>query len=253
MMFDGHGVVHLSTGGANSPSCAALNQLEDVVGHANYVSMLENIYLLSRSAWRYGLCVEPSKEDCAGDVSALSCKLSCAGCDSDEFTSEQVDAYTNLFRSWEPISAEATQSALRTMFCDTRIISGDSTEGSSPSDWSFWAIHPTVERLTQYKQLVNPLTDYTWDATDYYGWETCKWATIFDVDCNGHYETDATVNEMTIFDDEADAFVAKHPTIREVVVLTKPENHYKLPYVYDNFEYVHCEESGLEFKEVPKK
>ena len=34
---------------------------------------------------------------------------------------------------------------------------------ASPADVSFWSIHPTLDRLTQYKRLVKPFAGASWD------------------------------------------------------------------------------------------
>lgn len=123
-------------------------------------------------------------------------------------------------------------------------------------DVSFWVIHPTLERLTIYKQMVNPFTDYGWDASAYeplWNDNDCLWAGFFPgVSCTGHAKTDTTISEMLIFDENVGDFVKKHLTNFDVLKLTKPEYVSLLPYVYDNFDYSHCEAGGIKFKKVPK-
>lgn len=83
------------------------------------------------------------------------------------------------------------------------MVTGEHIEGSSPVDVSFWTIHPTLERLTVYKQMVSPFKDYTWDASSYESlWSNnCMWAFFFDVSCTGHEKTDKTISEVQIHTD----------------------------------------------------
>jgi hypothetical protein len=78
-----------------------------------------------------------------------------------------------------------------------KMINGESIESASPADWIFWPVHPSLERLFQYKQLIDPITDYTWSALDSQGWDLCVWGTYFNVDCEGHAATDKCHCEVT--------------------------------------------------------
>eukprot|EP01083_Nonionella_stella_P125129 378346_1 len=115
-------------------------------------------------------------------------------------------------------------------------------------------MHPTLERLIVYKQMVQPFTDYTWDASTYRSdWTSeCKWGLTFDTDCRGHAKDDVTASKVTILDESTGEFSAKYLTNHEIMKLSKPENTKLLPYVYDDFDYSHCEAEGIIFKKIPK-
>ena len=152
---------------------------------------------------------------------------------------------------------------------------GDHIEGNSPVDISFWPIHPTLERLVQYKNLVSPFSDYaTWwsndeSDTNSYGWgsEGCKWGTTFGTDCDGHYADSLTVAETTtvVLGDAASSSSSSSDssgsssstttksailTNREILDLQLPEQTQKLSYVYESFTWEHCESDGVKFPSV---
>lgn len=125
-------------------------------------------------------------------------------------------------------------------------------------DISFWPIHPTLERLLQYKNNISPFDDYNswWDATydeSDAGWGTegCKWGTLFNTDCNGHYPESPTVSETTLVVLESSSSMAatetKVLTNREILDLQLPHETKKLPYVYETFTWEHCESDGVTF------
>ena len=66
-------------------------------------------------------------------------------------------------------------------------------EAASPLDASFWPIHPAVDRLLQFRRVVNPFIDATWGnpegATEYCEYTTAKCDAsqgIFHARINGH-------------------------------------------------------------------
>ena len=46
-------------------------------------------------------------------------------------------------------------------FCDSTYYPGDHLEAASPAEASFWPIHPTLDRLLQYKALAEPFGKLT--------------------------------------------------------------------------------------------
>jgi hypothetical protein len=65
--------------------------------------------------------------------------------------------------------------------CTPGMVEGDQIGSSSPADISFWPIHPTIDRLYQYKKLIGKLEDESW-PTDFY--------TLYGSRCTGHKEDD---------------------------------------------------------------
>lgn len=126
-----------------------------------------------------------------------------------------------------------------------------------------------MERLLVYKHLKVPFNDKTWLTYDY-GWTgVCKWAGIFAPDlgdqdqhsdyCSGHYEDDLSAFEVLAASDAMTAplgsslsegvlkTVSKQMSNSEIMMLTMPEYTQYLPYVYENFEWSHCDELGFNF------
>lgn len=230
--------------------------LEGVVSEDNLKMMKSQSSFLLRNVWRYDLCTAPTADQCHSDSSSDSCQLQCAGCENDEFTEEQLSDLTQWFTSdvIGSVSTSQLQTIAKTIFCDSKTIVGEHVEASSPADHSFWVMHGTLERLLQYKQLVKPFGDYTWDASSFQSdWTSeCKWGATFKTDCAGHADVDLAAGKMSILDEETGLFVSKYLSNHHIVQLSMKDNTKSLPYVYDTFDYSHCEGEGIEFKKVPK-
>jgi len=98
-----------------------------------------------------------------------------------------------------------------------------------PTDPSFWPIHPTIERLWVYKKLLGYFTGEDWPSTD---------LSASGDDCEGHSKD--YVIEMHVLEE------GKYYTNQEFYDAMNP--HYDtLPYIYDNFEWPHCVDYGVDF------
>jgi hypothetical protein len=255
----GHGGVHLMIGGTGG-NCDDWSEMTDLVGPNVVKSMKDYSAFLPRFVYRPEYCTMPSHDKCDEGVhgNTDSCKMYCAGCHEDKFTAKQISTYIDtLDSSLSSKSDFVKEQVVRKVFCETKIILGEQIEASSASDVTFWPIHPTLERLTQYKQLVNPLTDTSWYSKDDFsdfGWSSdgCMWGDMLDVDCTGHGEFDVTVGKTRYYDEVTGAYVMKYLTNRAMFELQMPKNSWKLSYVYDSFDYKHCEKEGIVFKKVPK-
>lgn len=259
MAYQAHGGVHLMIGGScgvGSPTCDTWTDvLSDIVTHEHMNMIKSQASFVLRNVWRYDLCTMPSHAECA-HATESECLMSCTGCENEELTAGEVK---RLAQWWpadvvQDISAKQLEKVVRTIFCDSKTIIGEHVEASSPIDHSFWAMHGTLERLMQYKQLVDPFTDYTWDASVYRtDWTSeCKWGLTFGTDCQGHAATDKAAGMMRVLDAESGLFVEKHMSNQHIVEMSLPEKTLSLPYVYDTFDYSHCEADGIIFKKVPK-
>ena len=71
------------------------------------------------------------------------------------------------------------------ILCDTTYWPGDQFEAASPVEASFWSIHPTLDRLLQYKELVFPFKSRVWDTS---GQKYCT--AVSSTDCLGHHAYD---------------------------------------------------------------
>jgi hypothetical protein len=128
-------------------------------------------------------------------------------------------------------------------------------EAASPADIMFWVIHPTIERILSAKRLGasfagNEITRWTeeeWYAYSYYSLEqdeNAYWQEAYT--CVGHNATDSVLPStlqfldgfMEMADTDADGIV----TNWEYYVAIDPNNKEGVDYVFDTFEWSHCED-----------
>ena len=237
--YTAHAGVHLMIGG--SAGCESWAELEGLVGADNVKSFYFQSSFLLRNVYRFGLCAPP--ESCAFDA-ADNCTLECRGCDDPAAMSPwQLSQYEQWFPDVErdPFMREAV---VRKLVCGASWRVGDHVEASSPADISFWPAHPTIERLLQYKFLAAPFADLSWNATgNAYGWnDLCKWGADFDqaVDCAGHRADDLTA--FFVKTQKGNGTYAKARLSNEEILNRETQaGTEKLSYVYDNFNWAHCD------------
>ena len=129
---------------------------------------------------------------------------------------------------------------------------GDHLEAASPIEASFWPIPPTLDRLLQYKDLVDPFTDKDWDLSATLGddYRVCG-SPNPDVDCLGHHAGDLTYWASVSLDEATGGYVKSYLTNQEVQAAALPRSSkYALPYIYDHFRWDHCSDVGVDFKSV---
>lgn len=102
---------------------------------------------------------------------------------------------------------------------------GDMFQATSSNDITFWVLHGTVDRLWHFKRLGNAANyDETWDP-----YHTCY----------GHNPSHFQPFK-NIFDNDD-----KYYTNEELYANLRPDKP-QLPYMYDNFEWPHCEILGYD-------
>jgi len=128
-----------------------------------------------------------------------------------------------------------------------KVYSGDHLEAASPSDPSFWPIHPNLERLLQAKIMVGGFTNADWPSSAI---KVCEKYKCYEEDygdkdeysecCVGHFEDDQLLDFVS-----GKVKQGYGPTNGEVMDWTSPANaSYAMPYIYDDFSWSHC---GTEF------
>lgn len=132
-----------------------------------------------------------------------------------------------------------------------RIFYGDHLDPSaSPSDPSFWSIHPMQERLMHMKYMTGGFSDPTWpsDSVNDY---VCTLAKCYeskydsydyhDECCYGHYEHDQLLDWTS-----GNSSAGYGPTTAVILRATDPASKsYSVGYIYDNFDFSHCD--GYDF------
>ena len=140
---------------------------------------------------------------------------------------------------------------------------------------SFWTVHPTVERLLQYRDLVRPFQDVSWLGLATYGatgGDAC--ASHETTSCKGHNAEDLTYWGTTYYNTETKTYTKSGLTNEEIRKNMMPSSgtyampckillyHY-MPFVlplyliqssfsdiYEDFTWEHCAELGIVFKAV---
>jgi len=240
--YDPHGPVHVLTGGIYG--CDLLDTLVDggYITDRNYMCGFWGFIL--KELFRAGHITPNSGCTPSAVLEESSCGFTLAGTSSEVWTT---------IKSMSPDAVNTKLSDAADVFTafivdggdGGRIFSGDHLESASPSDPSFWVIHPTMERLLHAKLLAGGFDTANWasSAGDY----VCNKATCYDMDtdsftttdcCYGHYESDQ------MYDGLKGDMSTYGPTNKETQDQTDASSAetYTMPYIYDSFSWSHCEE-----------
>merc|ERR1719421_1197882 len=71
--------------------------------------------------------------------------------------------------SWIHALNETQSAGLMKIFCETPFTPGEQIEAASPADVSFWPVHPTMDRLLQYKRMAQDFTNNYWGTSTSFG------------------------------------------------------------------------------------
>ncbi|EGB07328.1 hypothetical protein AURANDRAFT_65038 [Aureococcus anophagefferens] len=243
-----HGGVHFMVGGYDN--CGDVHaRLDDVITPLGVGSLELALLQVPKNLWRNMLAEVP--ESCASDAPQAACHLRCvenaanASFEERAFFSRGMD---RDYGSWlDDLNATGWARVLEVL-CTTPWSPGEQVEAASPLDVSFWPIHPTLDRLTQYRRLVKPFdgnaSDASWlGSSDHSAY--CSTPKP-DYECHGHHPWDLTVFQTDHYDAGSGRFVRRFATNAEIFEYSNPSD-YKLPYVYDSFEWPHCEADGVVF------
>jgi len=201
--------------------------------------------------------IDPRKNCTVADTDCSFTCIDMAGLE--ESVMNMVDIYDDL--------TDAEMEVWMEFVCSEgyKIFAGDHLITASPSDPSFWPIHGTVEKLLHGINMVGGLTDsadFVWptvatttdsDASGY----VCEKPKCYDPDlgderewwsecCRGHYEYDQLMDFIT-----GNKSAGIGATNREILDgIDAGSNSYNMPYIYDNFEYEHCKEDGIDLPDT---
>jgi hypothetical protein len=193
-----------------------------------------------------------SADDCSVSSlteSGVSCGFSCKADSYDDLSDMLKSTISGQYLKSDMKSGD--WEVFRDFVCSGdgyRIFVGDHLESASPSDPSFWPIHPTQERLLQLKYMILSIDgDSSWPSdakVDY----VCDKPSCYSSDegaadyyascCYGHYEGDQLLNFAS---GDKDSHFGS--TNREVMDDTDPtQETYGMTYIYDHFSWDHCDE-----------
>lgn len=256
-----HGPIHYFIGGYTN--CGPLGEeLANVTGADALESFARMMVVLPKQLYRDFKLDSPT---CSADTPQNECHLICA---TDERKPGQVarfvDSVVELVEGLATTGLEVDYTWLQTLdehraqrlvrlLCTTPWSPGEQLEAASPVDVSFWPIHPTVERLLQYKRIVDDFDVTVWanplpeEPTMFCqeGVTTRAAERRGDVDrCQGHHAVDLVIYPQLV--KQQRGYAKEALTNAEFLASLDPYD-YRLPYVYDNFRWTHCEEEGVFF------
>ena len=260
--YNPHGPVHVAIGGTTN--CAEqYDSLNGTLSRADLQRLRVFSYVTLKSGWRAKLVEMPKY--CSDDTPQSECTPHCpnlkAAGEYQNITALE-EMWAVLFqgaRLWKGYSHEQKVAAL-TVVCTTPITPGDQVEASSPLDVSFWPIHPTMERLWAYKKLAREFTDQGWGNPNP---ESGPSRLCTNNGCKGHHADDVIpfdVMAVRVTDDATPAadgvaaattdgsYEVAQLTNRELYAALDPRAA-RMPYVYDNFEWSHCDADGVHFSQ----
>lgn len=271
--YGAHASAHGVIGGVYG--CDLFNDLLDagyIISEDAKLNLCKNWIFYLKEFYRDNL-IEPkvncTAQDENGDYSSLYEHQSCGyDCVPDMVNILFLQLQTSILNSdYECVDVENMPSegwvAWKEFVCTGdgyKIFGGDHLESASPADPSFWPIHPTLERLLHAKYMVGGFDTDEWpsDAINDYvcnkktcydeeritsddaraGWDT------WDTCCYGHFQDDQLMDAPN-----GDRHSGTGPTNREIMDWNNPtKDTYGIEYIYDKFDWTHCEEVGYDFE-----
>jgi hypothetical protein len=237
-----HGPIHMFTGG-QSGTKSLTEHMTKIGFHAHgkeynqyWGDGVTFMFLNIKGLWRYGLW--SCSDNCDETTEQSECACSCNT--EDIVASPAYDAlFSSYIEEWNDANGEGGDGMLKSMLdlmCnvfpeDGGVVMGDHASSAASSDPSFWVIHGTVERWLQLMRIQSRFTSESWDTE------------VFDSNvhpdsdtCAGHAETDSLVFGQI----DGQTF-----TNGEYYSYLDPSSA-NTPYVYDNFEWSHCEALGYD-------
>eukprot|EP00638_Chattonella_subsalsa_P009523 CAMPEP_0117752828 /NCGR_PEP_ID=MMETSP0947-20121206/11857_1 /TAXON_ID=44440 /ORGANISM="Chattonella subsalsa, Strain CCMP2191" /LENGTH=591 /DNA_ID=CAMNT_0005571583 /DNA_START=328 /DNA_END=2103 /DNA_ORIENTATION=+ len=227
--YDPHGPVHILLGGTLNceESYARLHELFDEDQANDFTSFAFGFH---KNLYRWGiLTCEEGQEYC-----------SCPDLDYFMETKERREMFFLRAKDNLDTSLYSTDQLelLADVICNSKLVNGDQLQASSAFAPEFWPIHPTVERAYQWKKISIPFEEEVW----MHG--SATWMDdAYDVEfCSGHRADDKVLDDLLpvgLYFGQKTAI-----TNQDYFKIMDP-NLDVLPYVYDNFDWNHCEAFGF--------
>ena len=179
-----HGPVHAWIGGVGGGGCeddsTHFKKLVGLMSSRHITLVRMNIFGFLKNAWRDEVVETP--KSCSVDA-VDECVFKC-----NKESSKFLSTIKTSLKDWEieveNYDNETILQIADVILCDAVYWPGDHLEAASPVEASFWPIHPTLDRLLQYKSLVFPFKSTAWTGQMCFSSET--------TDCKGHNPGDLT-------------------------------------------------------------
>ena len=246
--YSPHGPVHFMIGGYDN--CGdLLTDLDGVIPATAVARLALNMINVPKNMWRAHEFESPAF--CSQDTPQTECHLQCTSNITDAFIAD-VFADMPTFGEWSESAAFDTARRRKVVekLCTTPWSPGEQMESASPSDASFWPIHPTMDRLLQYRRILRPFNSSSWESTngkdDPKGSKYCQYSKY---GCDGHHPYDLTVSPTRTLDPTNASFVTTFLSNGDLYHMLNP-HEYKMSFVYDAFDWAHCEQDGVKFTQL---
>jgi hypothetical protein len=252
--FDPHAPIHGGAGGIFG--CDKLDQLRDM-GLINDEQAQRTIC----AEWGFtikdlyrGNYITP-KSDCSYSKlteEGISCGFECNADSYDEIPRKlsnliqgvqgRLDLSTEQWETWREFLCEGD---------GYKVFVGDHLESASTYDPSFWPMHPTLERLVQFKFMGRMMDSWSWptEAKNTCDKANCVMEGVFgnyDQCCYGHYEGDQMLDFTA---GNTNSYVG--PTNGQTMLDTDPTaDTYSMPYIYEHFNWDHCTQDFKSFVSI---
>lgn len=221
LMHAPHGSIHIMLGGISGDCDTAYKEnLHDYYDDDAIARIAQLGAVSVKGLWRAGYiefseCTTDTPEHCAQK------------CVSDDYLT-MGQLVWDLFTPWGIDAIDTTTdgylTSLGQTICETTLNIGDMYSSSATIDPLFWVMHTTTDRLMSYKRAKNyAFTDMTWtDST-----------------CLGHSPGD---NMFFDISRQVGGDMGTEVTNYDLLMLSDPVSaDYGLPYIYDSFDYSHCD------------
>lgn len=238
-----HGPVHVVIGGTQN--CADdYDALLDTIGEVSMSQLKTASFYSLKSAWRVHIVECP--DYCASDTPQKECSCHCPGIDDlavDKKVFKDLLLGLNLgtIIDLNAYDHDVVVKMLK-MLCTTGTIPGDQLEAASPVDITFWPIHPTIERLFQWKKLQADFESELWSSSIGGTTKYCQLG-----GCEGHHGYDILPYEIQVKNSDSGIFEYNQLSNAELLAAANPSLG-MMPYIYDNFEWKHCSELGVKMR-----
>lgn len=233
----------------------------------NFVGEYFHIY---RSLWRSHMCSRDATpnllkcpESCSDDMSVEECQCKVDGLDDGTTDWENVYYCVLAGQNQEQFNKLMPKQLIIdmvTLVSTASVVEGEMLESASPADITFWVIHPTIDRLLTAKRLTTVTSmgtvdfakwasvdglEEAWLSYSYYSLEENENEYYTDAyTCVGHADTDQVLPDRLPLIDNFPGLADKDEngiiTNWEYFVAIDPNNVDGVDYVYDNFDWVHC-------------
>lgn len=232
--YSPHGPVHSWVGGVGGECdtwSELVNKTDGSVTETQVRELKHASFNILKNSYRFNVFDMPSV--CTADTPQEECIWTCKDSAYDE--NSDLAGYISTYSSVNTSDLKVLGHVVHAL-CTTPFYPGDHLESASPVEASFWPIHPTIDRLLQYKELVKPFNDTTWeDYNNSASRYNCLSYTRSN--CDGHHAYDLTFWESVTYNESDGTYTRSYKSNQEVRDALRPGSGYQMSYIYDNFDW----------------